>query len=380
MIRLNTTPMDQLFNFFLHLFGAESWPARWSCGYWTSFHGWLYIVSSFLIGIAYFLIPFILFKLIRQRKDLPFLNIFWLFILFILACGTTHIIDGIIFWIPVYRLSAFVLLITAITSWLTVWGLIRLIPQLLTLRTPAQSEGIIRQRTEELHQSNLALMKMNQDLDNYVYAASHDLKSPINNIEGLVGIVIEDIEQGKIPEKAVIEKIQQSVNRVQGTISNLTEVISAEKNPYDDIEEVQIRELLLEIYSENEALFKKYNAQMHEQLAEFTLIYSRSALKSVLYNLITNALKYSSPDRPCEVWVRSLIRDGRFVLEVEDNGLGIDLGRYHNRLFKMFKRIHTHVEGSGIGLYSIKQLIERKGGTIEADSTPDKGTLFRVVF
>jgi hypothetical protein len=374
--------MDQILEFFRLLFQSDSWPARWACGNWTGFHGWLYILSSFLISAAYLVIPFILYSFISRRKDTPFVKVFWLFILFILSCSLTHLFDGIIFWIPLYRVNAMLLLCTAVVSWFTVFALIKTLPQVFLLRTPAQSEQIIAERTFELNQSNLLLRKMNQDLDNYVYAASHDLKSPINNLEGLVGILLDDIADGKVPEKRIVDKIQQSVVRVQGTIKTLTEVISLEKNPYDDVELISITDVLNEIIFENEELINRFHLKINREIHHPEFEYSRNGFKSILYNLITNAAKYSSPERMPEASVRTFLDEetGRMVLEVVDNGLGIDLNRHQNRLFKMFKRLHDHVEGSGIGLYSIKQLIERKGGSLEVESQLNVGSTFRIRF
>jgi chemotaxis family two-component system sensor kinase Cph1 len=93
---------------FFKLFNTADWPARWYCGNWTDFNGWLYILSDLMIWASYFAIPLLLFRIVRERTDLPFIKIFWLFIAFILLCGSTHFIDTVIFWCPAYRLSGFV--------------------------------------------------------------------------------------------------------------------------------------------------------------------------------------------------------------------------------------------------------------------------------
>jgi hypothetical protein len=89
---------EQIKDFFSGLFSTRWWPARWHCGKWTEFHGWLYIAAELMIWAAYFAIPLLLFRMITQRTDLPFPKIFWLFIAFILLCGSTHLMDAIIFW------------------------------------------------------------------------------------------------------------------------------------------------------------------------------------------------------------------------------------------------------------------------------------------
>jgi len=122
---------------------------------WPPFQGWLYIVSDLGIWSAYFAIPLILLKFIREKKELPFLRIFWLFAAFIFACGTTHFMDALMFWWPAYRLSSLIYLWTAVVSWVTVFALIPIIPQVLSLKTSTQLEAEIRER----YKAELALQQ-----------------------------------------------------------------------------------------------------------------------------------------------------------------------------------------------------------------------------
>jgi PAS domain S-box-containing protein len=144
--------MEQVIDFFTKLFGTESWPARWFCGEWTAFHGWLYICSDLAIWGAYFTIPVFLTVFVLKRKDLPFHGLFWLFGAFIVACGTTHLFDALAFWWPAYRLNGLIRFITAVVSWITVFALIKVIPQAMALRSPKELEREVRQRkrAEEL--------------------------------------------------------------------------------------------------------------------------------------------------------------------------------------------------------------------------------------
>lgn len=372
--------MEKLLEFISFILGVEYWPARWNCGIWTPFHGWTYIISSLLIGSAYFAIPVVLYQFVRSRSDLPFVRIFWLFILFILACGSTHLIDAVIFWFPVYRLSALMLFLTALISWVAVLGLWRVLPQALALKSPAQLTSIIEARTRELEASNRALRKVNQDLDTFVYAASHDLKSPISNMEGLLRLIQEQIGEGKLPDPELVQRIQGCAARVQQSINSLTEVVKMQKSPYDDLEDLVFEELIREVQTENEQLFAQRKAQFHLDLEAAVLHYSRTGLKSILYNLIINAVKYTPAERRPEIRIRTRHQAGDLILEVSDNGCGIDLARHRDKLFRLFKRLNTQVEGSGIGLYFIKDLVERNGGSIGVESTPGEGSTFRIQF
>ena len=152
-------PVDlQVKSFFTALLDTNNWPARWQCGEWTPFHGWLYIGSDLLIWLAYFAIPAILAVFVYERKStIPFKSIFILFIGFILACGLTHFIDAAIFWWPAYRLSAVIRFITAFLSLGTVFALIKVMPKALELKSPDVLEIVIQERTKELIEANKKL-------------------------------------------------------------------------------------------------------------------------------------------------------------------------------------------------------------------------------
>ena len=138
--------MEQIFEFFNELLGTENWPARWVCGRWTPFHGWMYIVADILIWAAYFTIPIILIKFIRQKKNIPLTGVFLLFGAFILMCGLTHLLDALMFYWPAYRLSSLLRMATAIISWFTVFALFKVMPQALKLKTSKEFEAELEER------------------------------------------------------------------------------------------------------------------------------------------------------------------------------------------------------------------------------------------
>jgi PAS domain S-box-containing protein len=146
--------------FFAGLLRTDDWPARWNCGSWSEFHGWLYILSDLTIWLSYFTIPLVLWFFLRKYHDrFPFKGIVVLFILFILACGFTHLIDAIIFWWPAYRLSGLLRLFTAGISMATVIALVKNAPAILNMKSPEVLEKTIQQRTQELTEVNARLME-----------------------------------------------------------------------------------------------------------------------------------------------------------------------------------------------------------------------------
>lgn len=120
-------------NFFDFLFDTSNWPARWSCGKWTEALGWIHISSDIAIFLAYISIPAVLLYWCIKRRDIPFNHLLILFALFIVFCGSGHLVEAVIFWHPVYRFDGMVKIATAIISWATVLALIPVIPKVLDL-------------------------------------------------------------------------------------------------------------------------------------------------------------------------------------------------------------------------------------------------------
>jgi PAS domain S-box-containing protein len=141
-----------MFEFLKNLFDTSDFPARWQCGRWTAPHGWLHIVSDLGVWSAYLAIPFVLVYFALRRRDLPFKFVFLLFGAFILACGTTHLMEAVIFWWPAYRLAGVLKLITALVSWATVFALIQIAPKAFALRSSLEleREATARKQMEEL--------------------------------------------------------------------------------------------------------------------------------------------------------------------------------------------------------------------------------------
>ncbi|MBL6448859.1 PAS domain-containing protein [Fulvivirga sp. 29W222] len=152
---------EQYSGFFASIFDTSKWPPRWQCGSWSAVHGWTYILSDIGIWLAYFAIPIILgfFLYKKNGTGLPFSGIMLLFMALILSCGLTHLIDAVIFWQPVYKLSAMVRFLTAVISIGTVFALIKVAPRVIQYRSPQELEKIVEERTEALKRVNQSLEK-----------------------------------------------------------------------------------------------------------------------------------------------------------------------------------------------------------------------------
>ncbi|TVT43517.1 PAS domain-containing protein [Hymenobacter setariae] len=239
----------------------------------------------------------------------------------------------------------------------------------------------LQSANEELGATNLQLTRTNVDLDNFIYTASHDLKAPITNIEGLLQALQSELPAGQTSEVAyILGLMQDSVDRFKRTIEHLTEVSKLQKEHGQGAASVRLAEVIQNVRLDLAPLIKETNAQLMIEVPAFiTLTFSEKNLRSVVYNLLSNALKYRHPDRVPQVRLLSRTQGHHLVLEVQDNGLGLDLARDHE-LFTMFQRYHTHVEGSGIGLYMVKKIVENAGGRIEVESQLGRGSTFFVYF
>src|SRR5919199_3940463 len=177
--------MHEFFEFFQRLTDTSDWPARWYCGRWTDFHGWLYILSDLSIWLAYMAIPLILIRFIFIKKGVPLSGVFWLFGAFILLCGLTHVIDVAMFWIPAYRINALIRFVTGIVSIATVFALIRYFNEAVGLRTSKEFDVELALRQQIMQE----LSRSNKELQQFAYVASHDLQSPLKTISNYLTLL-----------------------------------------------------------------------------------------------------------------------------------------------------------------------------------------------
>ncbi|CAN5914957.1 hypothetical protein BH24BAC1_BH24BAC1_24540 [soil metagenome] len=251
-----------------------------------------------------------------------------------------------------------------------------------------QLEERVRKRTEELsaknrelYSKNLELVSMNNDLDNFVYIAGHDLKVPLLNMEALLGILRNELVQDNAESQFVYRKFVQAIKRMKQTIQDITEVAKAQRKQAERPEKVYFADVLEEVKASLDTLLSSTEADLKHDFSQApSILYSQINLKSILYNLVSNALLYRDPERTPQIVIRTHSTDGFLVLTVQDNGLGMNLERGVDKLFAMFTRLHTHVEGSGIGLYIVNRLVQNQGGKVEVESEVGKGSLFRVWF
>jgi PAS domain S-box-containing protein len=236
---------------------------------------------------------------------------------------------------------------------------------------------------EELHQSNTRLTRTNTDLGTFVYTASHDLKAPISNIESLV-VALRDTLPAAVQQDELVgqllDLLDNTVHRFLDTISQLTDLSRLQRAYEEPTELLALRPIVDGVLADLAPAIAEAGADVQVQVpAALTISFTPAGLRSIVFNLLSNAVKYRDPARPVRVQLRAARQPQGVVLTVTDNGLGLTESQ-QQRLFQVFQRLHTHVAGSGVGLYMIKRLLENAAASIVVTSTVAVGTTFTVTF
>ena len=244
-------------------------------------------------------------------------------------------------------------------------------------------EERVRVRTQELWELNRQLTRTNVDLDTFVYTASHDLKAPITNIES-IALALRDTLPAVVQQDEVVthllDLLDKTVGRFQFTIAQLTDISRLQLAQVGPSEPVLLAAVVEDVRLDLTPLLDAAQTKLVIEIAsDLVVTFSPANLRSIIYNLLSNAIKYRASDRPSRVQVRATRTAQAVVLAVQDNGLGLS-ALQQGQLFGLFHRLHTHVEGTGVGLYISKRLIENGGGTIAVESQSDAGTTFTVTF
>ncbi len=237
-------------------------------------------------------------------------------------------------------------------------------------------EESLGQKNLDLLQTNQQLIKQNSELQQFSFTVSHNLRSPLASMKGLIHI--HQMAQTNEERAHIIRLFEESTGSLETIIQDLGKIIDIRHDNFTAFEKVTLQtEVDLILQSLNTFIISNEVSV----LTDFTspeLVSIKAYINSILFNLITNAVKYRSPGRKPVVKISSRSSNEYVVLEVSDNGLGIDLPKHQNDLFKLYKRFHSHTPGKGLGLFIVKQQIEKLNARIEVESEPEQGTTFRI--
>jgi signal transduction histidine kinase len=173
---------------------------------------------------------------------------------------------------------------------------------------------------------------------------------------------------------------KEATHGLDSTLKELIKILEIKLNKDIEYQDCSVEESIQKVASMLNVQIQTERITFVTDLQVQNLHYPSAYLESVLYNLITNAIKYRRRNVQTEIVIKTYIEDLRVVLEVCDNGLGIDLTRYGHQIFKLNKVFHKGFDSKGLGLFILKNQIETLGGKISVNSEPNQGSAFKVVF
>lgn len=244
------------------------------------------------------------------------------------------------------------------------------------------TQNISEQKKNETEKELLIeeLMHNNNDLKQFSYITSHNLRAPLSNLLGILQLL--DMSSITDPMSSLLLKnFKDCTLQLNETVNDLINVLIIKNNVNTKRETLSIPQTLDRVISSVQNTIDNFHAEIHQNFQDFDNVeFNKSYLESILLNLLTNALKYSSPDRKPVIRVYTKKEHDVTKLYFSDNGLGIDMERHKHKIFGLYQRFHDHADSKGLGLYIVNSQIRVMGGEIEVASEVDKGSTFIVTF
>lgn len=238
----------------------------------------------------------------------------------------------------------------------------------------------IKEKEKEREQLIGELTKNNNDLKQFSYITSHNLRAPLSNLTGLLNL-IDDIPIENPELKELIEGFSTSTHLLNETINDLVKVIIIKDNPSIKKEKVLIRDVFESVFNQLNFLINIHKPILKIELSEeYIRNINKSYLESIFLNLMTNSIKYRSTTNQLKITITSKTIEDNLIIIFKDNGIGIDMNRNKNKIFGLYQRFHNHPDSKGLGLYLVKSQVESMGGNISVESKVGKGTTFTLTF
>ena len=222
------------------------------------------------------------------------------------------------------------------------------------------------------------ILKRNNDLEQFSYIISHNLRAPVANIIGLAEVLFRDqVVNGE--NSMLMDYLIASTKKLDTVIIDLNAILQVKREIIENKEAVILSRLLEEVLTYIPNLIIEQKVKFITDFSAGDEIWAlKSFMHSIFYNLISNSIKYRQPGLNPVIEIKSEKIGNKFILIFKDNGIGIDLEKNNGEVFGLYKRFHTHVEGKGMGLFMVKTQIETLGGTISVESKVNHGTQFRL--
>jgi PAS domain S-box-containing protein len=224
------------------------------------------------------------------------------------------------------------------------------------------------------------LNSQNTSLQQFSYIVSHNLRSSVANLMGLAELMTYETNVSAELQQ-YIQLFGKTAKGLDNTIADLNEILYIRSDIHKIYRQFVWAEVVEEIYEELKPMIASKQVVFQSFIEIENLTSVRSYCKSIVHNLLSNAIKYSSPNRQPHIILKisKAANTNYQQIEVQDNGIGIDLKMHEQNLFGMYKRFHTEQDGKGLGLYIVKNQVDILVGTISVESVVDKGSSFKVL-
>jgi signal transduction histidine kinase len=237
----------------------------------------------------------------------------------------------------------------------------------------------VENQTKYLRETNLQLIEHNSRLEQFAYIISHNLRAPVARLVGLSSILehASTLEE----QQKIVKMMIKSTSELDQVIQDLGFILRIQKLSAKILSQINLQQVVDKVLNILEAEIRDTHAVINTNFHDVVTIYSLPQyFESIIYNLISNCIKYRHPDRTPVITISSDFEGDFIKVVITDNGLGIDLDRNKTNLFNLYKRFHFHVEGKGLGLYLVKTQMDALGGRIEVRSVVEEGTTFTLYF
>ncbi len=371
-------------NFLESLVEPSSFPPRWNSGNWTNIHGWTHILSDFGIFLAFLSISVTLFWFVSQRKDLFFRGVFQLFGGFILLCGFAHLLEAVIFWEPLYRISALVKAATAIISWVTVIAVIRNLPDAVNLPGLKKVNDQMRREIDRRKVAELEAEQVREELKSMLFVASHDLREPVRGIVSFTEILQKE-SAGKLDETSLdlLDRISKGGKHLSSLIENIQSLAHLREDKRK-IAMVDARQSIKTALEEMNPLIYSKSASITVSDRLPQLFANEFWLERIFFNLLSNAVKFAPEGETPLIEIKALDKS-----ELSEDTAGIVISDKNETIpeqktrevFDLFKRnTGRGIDGTGAGLAIVRAAAKRYGGRVWHEAREGGGNHFKVTF
>lgn len=220
--------------------------------------------------------------------------------------------------------------------------------------------------------------KLNEKLLDFTHIISHNIRSNTSNMSMIMDLI--DDTQDSDEKLEYLRLLRESTNKLSETIFYLNETINIQLGSKDRKVRLNVKTTIENMLLGINGIIKREQAAITINVPEDLEIRTLpSYFESIMFNLVTNAIKYKSPERAPQIEITARKAGTKIAISVKDNGLGIDLNRNKNKIFGMYKTFHVHPDAVGLGLFMSKNHVDALGGTITVESVPNQGSTFKVM-